>query len=133
MSTQVSTHYTTAWALSNAAPLTCLSPPFIHLRLHQFVTLAGRFFELCPIYNLDVAASVGDQAGLLKHPSCNADAGTSGTEHLPQKFLRQGHGVGSDAIGAHQQPARQSLAHLMQTIAGCELRHLHGHDLRKLL
>src|ERR1017187_8197582 len=75
----------------SAAELSRLGPPFSHLHLHQLVALTGRFFQFWPVNNLDVAATVGDETGPLEHSRRYADAGTPGSQHLPQKFLRQGH------------------------------------------
>ena len=103
--------------------------PFRDLQLHDAVALAGCFFQSSPVDNLYISATVGDESRFLQHPGRHGHAGASSAQHLRQKFLRQGHRIRSDPVGAHQQPPRQSLIHFMQTITGGNLCDLHGHDL----
>jgi hypothetical protein len=107
--------------------------PRSYLLLHQSVALACRFFQLSPVNDLYVSAGVGDDSSSLQYPRCDRHAGAASPQHLGQKFLRQWKRVRPYAVRAHQQPSRQSLIHLMQPIAGGNLRDLHSHDLRKLL
>ncbi len=116
-----------------AAELVRIALPLLQLPLHDSVALAGRFFELWSIDNLHVTTAMRDQARFLQHSSRHGHAGATSSQHLGQKFLGQGHRIRSYAVGAHQQPSRQSLVHFMEPVASCNLCYLHCRDLRKLL
>jgi len=76
---------------------------------------------------------VRDQARFFQHSSRHRHAGATRSQHLGQKFLSQGYRIRSYAVGAHQQPSRQSLVNFMEPVASCNLCYLHCRDLQTLL
>lgn len=47
--------------------------------------------------------------------------GTAGTDHLRKELLSEAKPGFADAVGNHKQPARETLFHLVETVAGDDL------------
>ena len=60
----------------------------------------------------------------------NRYAGTLRAQHDGEELVRQRQLVAAEAIGGHQQPSRQALLDLVQSIAECGLRGLHQKRMR---
>ena len=82
--------------------------------------------EPAPIDDVDAAAAVVDQSGLLQGASDHRDRGAPNAEHLGQKLLRERKVIALDAITRHQKPPRAPLLHGVGPIACrmlCDLDH----------
>lgn len=74
-----------------ARQLLSLVLPFLDLPRHDSVAFTSYFFQLSPIDNPYVAASVGDESRFLQHAGGYGNAGTASSQHLGNQFLGQGH------------------------------------------
>src|SRR5580692_11746297 len=95
--------------------------PAIFLQTNNLIAFAGGSFQLGFAQNGYISPSVGDHSRSLQNARGYADRGTPRSEHLRQKFLRQGKSLTTNSIMTHQQPPRQSLFNVMKAVASGQL------------
>src|ERR1700732_892150 len=98
------------------------SEPLLEPSVVDAVALASGRFEAGVIDNRDLTAMVADQPGALQLSRNRRDSGAAHAEHRRQEFMRYRHDVRLDAVARHQQPARATLLHRMDPVAGGGLR-----------
>lgn len=76
--------------------------------------------------NVDCAATALNGGVFLQGSSRKTYGRPVGAEHDGQKIVCEGQRIRVNAILSHEKPARQTLFHLMQSIACGGLRHLHA-------
>lgn len=89
------------------------------------VAFAGRHFQFFAVENIDCGAAVLNGFVLLKDAGGQSDTGTIRAEHGGEKIVRKWEAAGADAVVGHEEPARESLLHFVEAIAGGGLRDLH--------
>src|SRR5579864_9173090 len=100
-----------------------LSRPTRQMLLDELITFAGSILKFYFVEHRHSSASISDDASLMQRARRQTHAGSASSQHLAEKILRKGKFVGAEQFVAHQQPARQPLLDLMQSVAG---RDLHG-------
>ena len=95
------------------------SEQLLELLTHSAVALATRFLKAKAVNYLDFAAMIFDEAGVLKHPCSQFDAGATDTQHQRQEFLGQRQNVETLTVfGSIRQPLqRDSLDTIGRLIA----------------
>jgi hypothetical protein len=78
------------------------------------------------INNFNGSALILDEAFALQSRGREADAGAVRAQHFREKIVSDGQIFFLDAVLGHQEPAREATLHVMETIAGSGLGHLHG-------
>src|SRR5580765_3367145 len=89
--------------------------------LHDLITLTGAFLEVLAVEDLDDAAPVGDETGLLQSAGDDRDRLTAYAEHLSEELLGNGELVLFRAIVDHEQPSAHPLQNRVEDVAGHNL------------
>lgn len=95
--------------------------PVFYLLIDYAVAFARGSFQTGAIFDGDLTAFIGDQAGFVEGARGDGDACTARAEHMRDKFLGQLESAFPDTILAHEQLARQAFADRMEAVAGGNL------------
>ena len=111
--------------LRSVTCLPCLGMPVAFLILDYLVTVTGDFRKLRSVHDGHVSSCVRDHARFLQNAGGYANARSSGSSHLSQEFLSQGHCLAADPVMAHHEPSRQSFLNIMEAVASSKLANRH--------
>jgi hypothetical protein len=82
-----------------------------------------------PVDDLDLAAMIADEAGLLQHMGDHRHRGAAHAQHLRKEFVGEPDRVALKPVARLQQPAAQPCFDVVQGVAGGGLLHLHQQHL----
>ena len=94
--------------------------------LDDSVALTGGFFQALAIYDPHRTAQVFNSAGAFKDPAARLTLGRPVPSICARNSWVNGRDRRIDAILTHQQPSRQTLPNVMQTVASGKLGDLHS-------
>jgi hypothetical protein len=112
------------WGIQHWRELLSQSEVILEL-LSDTVTLAGGSFEFPAVHNLHCASYVIYDSLLLQDCCRQAHRGSVGTHHGRNEIMGDRKYSQIDPILSHQQPPREALLYIVESIARCGLCDLH--------